>query len=283
LNEARVVRIARERRDAEEASLVLTALGVPHAVEQDDGGWRVSVEARDEAAARTALDDAAREPPRARHAGPVAPFTLAGVHVAVLLAAAYVMTGPRAARTPAFVAGQADARRILEGEWWRSVTALTLHGDGAHLLGNALFGALFLGALGSLVGSGVAVATALAAGACGNLLNAWFRAPHHYAVGASTAIFGVVGALSGAAFRRRRDGTAGTARAWLALGAGLGLLAMLGSSEESDVGAHLLGFAVGVPFGWALPQGRRAVTAAQVGCALASAAIVAIAWLLALR
>jgi len=34
--------------------------------------------------------------------------------------------------------GSADAGRIVRGEWWRAVTALTLHADVAHTLGNAV-------------------------------------------------------------------------------------------------------------------------------------------------
>jgi hypothetical protein len=41
-------------------------------------------------------------------------------------------------------------------EWWRPLTALTLHADAAHLFGNLVFGVLFGYAAGQLLGSGVA-------------------------------------------------------------------------------------------------------------------------------
>jgi hypothetical protein len=46
-----------------------------------------------------------------------------------------------------FTAGAANASLIFAGEWWRSVTALGLHGDLGHLLSNIVFG----GALGVIV------------------------------------------------------------------------------------------------------------------------------------
>jgi membrane associated rhomboid family serine protease len=193
--------------------------------------------------------------------------------MAILLALVYLWVGPRAETSPRFQAGEADARAILDGEWWRAITALTVHANGEHLLGNAVFGGLFVGVLGSAVGSGTALCVTLAAGTAGNLLNAWLRAPLHQAVGASTAVFGAVGALSGVAFRRRRG--EGLARAWLALGAGLALLAMLGSNVETDVGAHFFGFVVGVPLGYAAVRAPRGSALWQ-----ASAALLALGWVL---
>ena len=42
-----------------------------------------------------------------------------------------------------FARGAADAERILHGELWRTVTALTLHADVAHVLSNAVAAAIF--------------------------------------------------------------------------------------------------------------------------------------------
>ena len=259
---------------------MLSALAIAYAIEWAEGGWQVRVAAEDEERARDALEEVARE---RVPSGPTAdtPFaTLAGIHLALLLGVVYLWVGPRAGASARFRAGQADARAILDGEWWRAVTALSVHANGEHLLGNAVFGALFVGVLGSAVGAGTALGVTVLAGAAGNLLNAWLRAPLHQAVGASTAIFGAVGALSGVAFRTRRR--TGPARAWLALGAGLALLAMLGSNVESDIGAHFFGFAVGVPLGYGAARLPRFGAGAQLGLALGALTLVAIAWRLAL-
>jgi rhomboid protease GluP len=273
---ARVIRLTADRRAAEEASLVLTALGIAHAIERTAEGWQVLVAVEDEPRARDALEEVALERTPAALVPEQSLATLAGVHMALLIGLVYLWAGPRIDASARFEAGEADARAILGGEWWRAVTALTLHADGVHLLGNAVFAALFVGVLGSAVGAGTALAVTLAAGAAGNLLNAWLRAPLHHGVGASTAIFGAVGALSGVAFHRRRD--SGLARGWLALGSGLALLAMLGSDVESDVGAHLFGFAAGVPLGYGAARLPRLGAGAQLGLALAALAVIAVAW-----
>ena len=42
-----------------------------------------------------------------------------------------------------FVAGRVDGELIRQGEVWRLFTALTLHADVKHLLGNIVFGVFF--------------------------------------------------------------------------------------------------------------------------------------------
>ncbi len=148
--------------------------------------------------------------------------------------------------------GNADAGAIRNGEWWRTVTALTLHADGQHLLGNLLIGGVFIAMLGRMLGSGLAWGLLLASGACGNLINAWVQSPLHRSVGASTAVFGAVGLLAAInLFLAQRT----LRRRWyLPFAAALALLALLGSEgENTDLGAHLFGFAAGITFG--LPGG----------------------------
>ncbi len=40
-------------------------------------------------------------------------------------------------------AGKSHAGLIQQGEWWRTLTALSLHADPIHLIGNLVFGVLF--------------------------------------------------------------------------------------------------------------------------------------------
>lgn len=95
-------------------------------------------------------------------------------------------------------AGAADVFRILRRhEWYRAITALTLHGDSGHLFANVLFGAPFLALLCRRVGLGPGLALALCAGALGNILNSLYQPLGHSSIGFSTALFGSAGALSG--------------------------------------------------------------------------------------
>ncbi len=204
--------------------------------------------------------------------------------MAAALVGAYVWTGARTDGGPAFRAGSADAARILSGEPWRAVTALTLHVDLSHLVANATAGAFLATAVCRTLGGGLGALLIVAGGTAGNLLNAWLNGPPHVSVGASTAVLAAVGLLSGLAFARTRRAR-GRGRAWLPLAAGLALLGMLGADPRSDLGAHLCGFAVGVVLGAAcgrvLPvvPGRRV----QRACAVTALTAVVLSWWLALR
>jgi membrane associated rhomboid family serine protease len=204
--------------------------------------------------------------------------------MAALLVLAYAWTGPRAEGGVAFRAGGADADRILSGEVWRAATALTLHADLSHLVANATAGAFLATAVCRTLGGGLGAFLIVAAGAAGNLLNATLNGPPHVSVGASTAVLGAVGLLSGLAFVRTRRARRGRGRAWLPLAAGLALLGMLGADPHTDLGAHLCGFVVGVALGalcgWTLPvvPGR----GVQRVLATAALAVVVVSWWLAL-
>jgi membrane associated rhomboid family serine protease len=183
----------------------------------------------------------------------------AGLAVSAALLVFFFLTGPRNATVIWFERGSADAERILLGELWRTVTALTLHADVAHALANALVGAVFLSAVCGALGAGAGCALVLLSGAGGNLANALFHNSHHVSVGASTAVFGAVGLLSGLAVARRRRQESLRRHAWVPVGAGLAILAMLGTAgARVDLWAHLFGLlvggALGIPAGFALPR-----------------------------
>lgn len=154
--------------------------------------------------------------------------------------------------------GNAHAGQILAGQWWRPLTALTLHSDGVHLLGNIALGAPFIVLLCRDLGSGLAWTLILASGALGNLANALLQLPDHRAVGASTAVFGAIGLIAALSLMRQRRQLA--RRSLLPVAAALALLALLGTGGEgTDLGAHLFGFASGFSLGLfiVLPLARR--------------------------
>jgi membrane associated rhomboid family serine protease len=142
--------------------------------------------------------------------------------------------------------GAADATLIGQGEWWRTVTALTLHADLKHVLGNVIAGAILLHIVCRAMGPGLGGLTVLAAGAGGNLVNAFFYGSLHISIGASTAVFGALGLMGGiGVVHRRRHGAQGR-QVWVPIVAGLAILAMLGTAgERVDLLGHLFGFLVG--------------------------------------
>lgn len=245
---------------ANEWALVLLAEGVEASVEVGSDGYSLSVRDADLERASALLDLYASENPPPP---PVesAPDHAGGFDVALATMAAmllfFLVTGPRDPSVVWFERGSADAARILSGELWRTVTALTLHADLGHVLGNVFAGALFLTALGRSLGPGLAIALALVAGAGGNLLNALYHGTAHVSVGASTSVFGAVGLLSGyGVVRRGRIGARGHRR-WTPFAAGLALLAMLGTSSRADLGAHLFGLLLGAGLGVAVALSLR--------------------------
>jgi membrane associated rhomboid family serine protease len=215
---------------------------------------------------------------------------LRGSHRAVAAAASlsllafFSVTGPRNASVAWFSAGTADSARILDGELWRSVTALCLHADLGHVVANALFGGLFLAAACSGFGSGLALALTLLAGGMGNVANAVFQGPWHASVGASTAVFGAVGLLAGRGLAQRLRRGGPRLRVWVPIAAGLALIAMLGTGERTDVWAHLFGFVagclLGVPASLAWPRPPDAAVQWTLGAAAVGAVLYA--WKLAL-
>jgi len=181
--------------------------------------------------------------------------------------------------------GSANAAGIVDGEFWRAITALTLHGDIAHALSNGFAMGVFLGALSSQLGTGLAAALTLASGALGNLANAYLQGTPHNAVGASTSVFGAVGMLGSLALMRRRRATESSRRAWVSIAASLALLGMLGSSgTRVDVAAHLLGFLAGGLLG--IPVSllpARPSSSMQWLCGAATIASIVYCWVLALE
>ncbi|HUF92236.1 MAG TPA: rhomboid family intramembrane serine protease [Candidatus Limnocylindria bacterium] len=279
------IRVAPTAAQADEWSLVLTAAGIPHAIAQDDRGWHLLVVADDAVQADASLaaydrEAAERLPTTAPAEAPPYPW-MSGVTVALLLLVVFSLTGPPAAGSRWFERGAAVAARILGDEPWRAVTALTLHADTVHVLGNAVATAVLLPPLVQRVGLGVALCLMLLAGAGGNVLAALVHDPRHIAIGASTATFGVIGAL--AALRVLPSAGTRARRGWVVLAATLVLLAMLGTAPEADVIAHALGLVAGGVLGLAtgaLLQRPPAAAAQSVLGALA-ALVMAGAWALA--
>jgi len=278
-----LIRLVDDFRRAMDLSLVLDALGVEHEVRSaGEERWALLVPDADAARAESALAAFERENPRpappasARETPWASSGVACGLVFFLALLAFHIWTGPPSPASAWFDRGSADAAAILRGEWWRAVTALTLHADAGHAVGNAVLGGLLLALLARSLGPGVASALLLLAGIAGTLEAAALVRRDFVSIGASTAVFGALGALAALPQLRRR--------AWVPLGGGLALLAFLGTSKHADVAGHLCGFASGAALGAAvslLPPLRGRV--AQTALAIASAAAPIAAWLVAFR
>jgi membrane associated rhomboid family serine protease len=159
----------------------------------------------------------------------------------------YWLTGPWKDGSRWFEAGAVNLEQIVgNGQWWRLVTGLTLHADPVHVMGNVVIGGIIIHFLCKILGSGLGCLLVLFAGIMGNSMNIFLRGEQHLSVGFSTAVFGAVGILTGLELKRQKK----LRGILLPLGAGGGLLAMLGSSgERTDLGAHFWGLVVGAAIG----------------------------------
>jgi membrane associated rhomboid family serine protease len=279
---------AGSRREAESISLVLAAEGIAHRVRNEEGRWQLILAQADRARADTALETWAREnapPPLPPPEPEPAVETRAGLWLAAAILAAWGYTGDWSDANPIFEAGASDARLVVAGEWWRCVTALTLHSDLTHAAGNAFSCAVFASLLFRRHGPGVGAALLLASGALGNLLAAAWHGAHYRSLGASTALFGAIGALAATELVRRQRIRLRASQVWLPLAGGLGLLAMLGTGRGSDLAAHVFGLLSGAGVGFlaARVAPRPLADPGQWAFGAASAALVALCWKLALE
>jgi membrane associated rhomboid family serine protease len=249
------------KRQMRRWSLVLEAREIPWRAERKGFGWQLLVPRESLVRAGRELRQYEKEnrgwPPPPPEASPLVDNRTTTLWVLIAIGVFYNVTLHHidlAGHTPVHwkALGNAHAGKILDGQWWRAVTALTLHADWQHLLGNLLIGGLFISRLCRDLRSGPAWLLLLAAGTFGNLFNAWVQNPMHRAVGASTAIFGAVGILAAISMVRYRHNLRPRRRWPLPVAAALGLLAMLGAGgENTDLGAHLFGFLFGLPLGFA--------------------------------
>ena len=273
-----------DERGCTELALVLEARGIAWRHARGVDQWLLSVRAEDAAAAARELNAYRRENARASALAPPPAVIGSGwfgvaSFVAVLLVIA-VFAHELTFGIDWLAVGRMDSERLLAGQAWRALTALTLHVDTIHLLGNVAFGAFFTYFVARYLGGGVGWIAILASGALGNALNGWLTGPDHRAIGASTAVFGALGLLT--AYTWRRGFPRGTTRRsrFAPVVAGIALLAFTGTAgENTDLGAHLLGFAVGFLIGFATAH-MRLPTSARVQITAGSVAwlFVAGAW-----
>lgn len=297
-----------DRTEARNQALVLVAVGIPCQIRETHEGVRLLVHADDALRARFELDSYREENRRA-------PLVSTAQRLGLLTQpqAGDGASGERVLPSPPFLGvlgyllvllgvfgaqnrrpfgldwtqlGAVDAGAIMNGAVWRATTGLTLHADVGHLLGNLVFG----GVCGVLVsrqfGTGIAWLALVLAGTLGNLLNVAFQDAGHVAVGASTAVFGGLGFLAGAAQTARELRWRQGLRRWSPVAAGIMLVAFLGvGGERTDVGAHVAGFVAGVGLGLAaayLPERLRGSWRTQGVCVAGALGLLAIAWLAAL-
>jgi rhomboid protease GluP len=250
-----------DQRKIRDWALVLQSMSIGHSPRYIPGGWVLLVRDDDYARASAAIDRYEVEnrdwpPPRVRERPRHAPSIVVPVLFAAL-ALFFLITGPVSTNSIWFQRGRAESDLVIGSEPWRALTALTLHADKSHVLGNVISGTIFGAAVQRRLGPGGAALAILTSGVLGNVANAF--AHHamgngdHRSIGASTAVFGAIGILAATQVALDHQHAQGKKRSWLDIAGpvvgGLALLGALGASPQSDLGAHLFGLLGGLVVG----------------------------------
>lgn len=251
-----------------EHGLVVLAMGLPYWLEPLGDQFALLIEPPAEVVVREQLARFDREsigwpPPAIDATGSVKPVDL----LSPLCWAALVLAAFRVQlQRPDWVnAGAVDAAAIFErGEVWRLATALFLHDDLGHLVSNLASGIFVFAAVTTTMGRRAGWAWIAVAALVGNLATALARYPAPYlSIGASTAIFGGLGLLTGCAVcvGARSRASQRWRAAFVPLAAGITVLGLYGAGGvRIDLGAHLCGFGAGLVLGFA--ASRRATFSA---------------------
>ncbi len=235
-------------------SLVLASQGIETAIERvpEDGGLVLLVQPGDQARALTALRQYERENLHRRWQQPSRWTGLLMdwrvVFCFLPLVALFLATdvlGYAGFKS----AGLMDSEAVRQGAWWRLFTAVTLHGDLAHLASNVVTGILLLGLAMGSCGPGKALLASFLAGACGNLASLALAGSRHQSLGASGMVLGALGLLTVSSFQLWRSGQSHRRLLERALAAGVMLLVLLGLNPQTDVLAHVGGFVAGALLG----------------------------------
>ena len=281
------------RLSCNERSLVFEATALPYDLLEEGPAWVLNVapevaeRALDEldryATERTLFAARLRERSDLQARKPFGGATAGAIGYAMILFLAAYGAGDSSFGVDWVSAGALQARSAgLHTEWWRAFTALTLHMSAEHLLSNLAFGIAGGVLCTRLFGYGMGWLGILMAGVFANALEMSIVPAGFHAIGASTAVFASVGLLSGYAWRQRLTLRERWLYRWTPLLGGISLLALLGAGgEHVDVLGHLLGFLMGLLFGWGyalagIPRNRRA--APQNLAAAMGAALIVAAW-----
>jgi rhomboid protease GluP len=272
-----------------EYSLMLEARGIEHELLARDALWELAVAPElkpkaEEEIRRYTSERAVVRPRAVRFETYPVGWLAAGTYVFILLLVAYA-AGLQLFDTDWFSVG-ALSSGPNRSQWWRAITAVTLHVDQMHLFSNVFAGLIVGAAASQLLGPGVAWWAALVCAGLGNLLEMWISPPAHQAVGASSLVFAALGLVTGLAWTHRLGLRERRWYRWAPLIVGASLLALFGAGgERVDVLGHLLGFSSGTAGGWLLatlriPRSR--ATRTQWWFGGTAVLLVACAWALAL-
>lgn len=157
--------------------------------------------------------------------------------------------------------------QIADGEWWRLLTPLVLHADALHLAFNCLALYIYGPYVEQAFGHTRFVALYVLSGFFASAASYAFGPVNRFAVGASGAIFGLIGILVAYAYRRR---TSSFIRGFLQnLLVIIGINLFIGFTYPLiDNYAHIGGLVAGLALGYGFDQQQKGAPAIQAATAV---------------
>lgn len=249
---------SRNRKRADIILVVLASQFIDAQVEkQGDGTWEIRVHDRDMETALAHMDRYDRENrPLIRQLKKLSGSTFFSWPVLIIMGIlclvhwVCIKTG---SHDQAVFRFGASAYFLGQGEAFRAITALFLHSDLRHLMGN-MAGLLVLGSpLVRMTGYGSGPFILLCAGTTGNLIAGGLGGDLRISIGASTAVMGAAGLLAAGKFyftlSQARAGMGSILRPLIPMAGAATLVAMFSHGENTDVSAHFFGFGSGLGLG----------------------------------
>ena len=274
-------------RQIRDDSLVLLSQGISHRLLRSiEGPFLIFVLPEHEARAQEQLALYRKENPPKEENPPI-PLSFSLQPFWVLLAPTIItlidFTDKVNFRTP----GISDASKVLKGEWWRTLTAQTLHGDVRHLASNLICGYIVMNMITFRIpllrlAPFIAIASAIA-----NLCVSLTVQTNFRSLGFSTFVFAAIGCLSVIEFRLMPKETHGLLRRFAPLCGATSLAVFLGLGENADILGHAYGFIAGlfcgfIPSKKALRWGTPLSTIDSIGL-LIYYALYIVAWKIAMN
>lgn len=271
-------------------ALVLASQEIPHAILRDPETqrWVIEVDARDYDGAvrniRRYQEENRRWKWRPQEVAGRFRFDAGAMFFCLFLATVHwLVTQPAPGLQDV---GIMDSEKFAAGDWWRIVTAVTLHADWRHLASNVMTGFVLFGVAMGRFGPGLGLLGAWLAGIGGNLFAyAVYDGPYR-GLGASGMVLGALGLVATDSLSYWKANP----WAWKRLLAGFAgaclLFILLGTDPSSDLAAHAGGFLCGCVLGLGLVLLRipeQLKESVDISCLILFVGGVYGSWLIAMR
>lgn len=233
-------------RQIRDDSLVLLSQGIEHRLmRSEEGPFQIFIVPEFEAAARQQLDLYHRENPPKEENPPI-PLSFSLQPLWVLLAPVIFTLIDFSDKLNLHGPGVSDAAKVMKGEWWRSLTAQTLHGDMRHLASNLLCGYIVMNMITFRIPLLRLAPFIAAAAAIANICVSATVQTDFRSLGFSSFVFAAIGCLAVIEFRLMPRESHGMLRRFAPLCGAASLAVFLGLGENADILGHAYGFVAGL-------------------------------------